>query len=310
MFADDIVLVILGPKWADAAAIFRLLTPTILVFGIINPLGWLLQSIGLQGRSLRIALVIAPLVIAAYLLGLPYGPNGVAFAYSAAMTLWLVPHVLWCLHGTIISPWELLLAASRPFLSCIVAAAFAFVVQFYLGQLQSPVCRLLLGGGVMLVGYLCMLLFVMGSEDVLFRASQGTENLPFREVDEGVGSRIHGGSSVMSQLKEGNWVEVRSKEEILSSLDKDGRLEGLPFMPQMFQYCGRRFKVFKRAHKTCDTVSGNTVGRKLSKGVHLDLRCDGQVYGGCQAACLIFWKEAWLKPANQQKELGRILIAR
>ena len=56
-------------------------------------------------------------------------------------------------------------------------------------------------------------------------------------------------------------MEVRSKEEILRTLDKSGRLEGLPFMPQMFQYCGQRFQVYKRAHKTCDTVSGHYVGR-------------------------------------------------
>jgi hypothetical protein len=104
----------------------------------------------------------------------------------------------------------------------------------------------------------------------------------------------------MSELRAGHWVEVRSKEEILRSLDKNGRLEGLPFMPQMFRYCGRQFRVFKRAHKTCDTVSGHYVGRWLSNGVHLDLRCDGQAYGGCQAACLIFWKEAWLKPIVQR----------
>ena len=54
----------------------------------------------------------------------------------------------------------------------------------------------------------------------------------------------------------GDWVEVRSKEEILETLDKNGRLDGLPFMPQMFKYCGQRFQVYKRAHKTCDTVSG------------------------------------------------------
>ena len=63
----------------------------------------------------------------------------------------------------------------------------------------------------------------------------------------------------MSGLRAGDWVEVRSKEEILRSLDKNGRLEGLPFMPQMFQYCGQRFRVFKRAHKTCDTDSGNSL---------------------------------------------------
>ena len=78
VLADDIILVVLGPKWREAASIFRLLAPTILVFGIINPLGWLLQSIGLQERSLKIAFVIAPLVCFAYLIGIPYGPNGVA----------------------------------------------------------------------------------------------------------------------------------------------------------------------------------------------------------------------------------------
>jgi hypothetical protein len=101
------------------------------------------------------------------------------------------------------------------------------------------------------------------------------------------------------KLCAGDWVEVRSKDEILATLDKSGRLEGLPLMPQMFKWCGRRFQVYKRAHKTCDTVTGDYVGRLLPNGIHLDLRCDGQAYGGCQAACLIFWKEAWLKPVKQ-----------
>jgi hypothetical protein len=95
----------------------------------------------------------------------------------------------------------------------------------------------------------------------------------------------------------GDWMEVRTKEEILRTLDKRGRMEGLPFMPQMFQYCGQRFQVFKRAHKTCDWVY-TVKSRRLPNGVHLDLRCDGEAYGGCQAGCLLYWKEAWLKPVN------------
>jgi hypothetical protein len=93
----------------------------------------------------------------------------------------------------------------------------------------------------------------------------------------------------------GDWVEVLSKEDILGTLDKNGRLDGLPFMPQMFNYCGQRFRIFKSADKTCDTVSGNYRGLRLQGGYHLNLRCDGQAYGGCQAGCLIFWKAAWLK---------------
>ena len=103
----------------------------------------------------------------------------------------------------------------------------------------------------------------------------------------------------MSKLRAGDWVEVRSKEEILRTLDKTGRLDDLPFMPQMFQHCGQRFKVFKRAHKTCDTIVGIPPGRRMPDGIHLNLRCDGKAYGGCQAACLIYWKETWLKSVNE-----------
>lgn len=100
-------------------------------------------------------------------------------------------------------------------------------------------------------------------------------------------------------LRTGDWVEVRSKAEILRSLDENGRLENLPFMPQMFQYCGQRFRVYRSAHKTCDTVNP-VAGRRLSRTVHLETRCDGKAYGGCQAACLIFWKEAWLKAVSEE----------
>ena len=159
-FADDIILVLLGPKWTDAATIFRLLSPTMMVFGIINPMSWLLLSIGLYGRSFRIALVIAPLLIISYVVGLPFGASGVAFAYSAAMTLWLVPHILWCLHGTAISPRDIFLASSRPFLSAIVAAAFTFGAQMYLGEWVSPLSRLALEAGIMVLIYFLLLLFV------------------------------------------------------------------------------------------------------------------------------------------------------
>src|SRR5439155_8460114 len=91
LFADDLVLVVLGPKWTAAAPIFRLLAPTILTFAIVNPLGWLISSLGMAARGLRMALVIAPIMIAGYIVGLPYGPKGVAFAYSTVMLLWVIP---------------------------------------------------------------------------------------------------------------------------------------------------------------------------------------------------------------------------
>ena len=95
-------------------------------------------------------------------------------------------------------------------------------------------------------------------------------------------------------LRAGEIVEVRSKDEILRTLDENGRLDELPFMPEMLKYCGKRFKVYKRADKACDTI-GNTGCRRMKNSVHLqDIRCDGEFHGGCGAGCLLFWKEGWL----------------
>jgi hypothetical protein len=96
-------------------------------------------------------------------------------------------------------------------------------------------------------------------------------------------------------LRVGELVEVRSGSEILATLDEHGELEALPFMPEMLQFCGRRFRVDKIALKLCDTINWSGMYR-MDHAVHLaGVRCDGQAHGGCQAGCLIYWKEAWLK---------------
>ena len=100
----------------------------------------------------------------------------------------------------------------------------------------------------------------------------------------------------------GELVEVRSASDILATLDESGSVDGLPFMPEMLQYCGKRYRIYKSAHKTCDTIESYCI-RRMSNAVHLEgLRCDGQAHGGCQAACLLFWKTDWLKrvPSSSQ----------
>ena len=173
LFADDVVFVLLGPKWTDAVAIVRLLAPTIVIFAIINPLGWLIYSIGLVARSLKIALVFAPLMITGCVIGLPYGPKGVAFAYSAVMTLWVIPHILWCVHRTPISPRDILIAVSRPLASGIVAGGLAFGVRLMCAQSVSPVARFVLESSVLLVTFFGVLLFVTGQKSLYLDLVRG-----------------------------------------------------------------------------------------------------------------------------------------
>lgn len=100
----------------------------------------------------------------------------------------------------------------------------------------------------------------------------------------------------------GEWVVVRSREEILATLDEQACLDGLPFQPEMLPFCGRRLRVAKVAHKTCDNIR-KTGGRRMRDAVHLEgARCDGASHGGCQADCVFFWREAWLRREDEAPE--------
>jgi hypothetical protein len=99
-------------------------------------------------------------------------------------------------------------------------------------------------------------------------------------------------------------VTVRSKEEILSTLDEDGCVDGMPFMPEMLRFCGRQYVVRAVAHKTCDTERIMGTSRRMAAAVHLaDLRCDGSSHGGCEAECTLFWKDVWLKPTSGGEDI-------
>lgn len=105
-----------------------------------------------------------------------------------------------------------------------------------------------------------------------------------------------------ARLRAGDVVTVRAKEEILAMLDADGKLEKLPFMPEMLEFCGRQFRIAAVAHKTCDPAH-KTGGRRLENAVHLEgLRCSGAAHGGCQASCLLFWKTDWLKRVDDDSQ--------
>lgn len=93
----------------------------------------------------------------------------------------------------------------------------------------------------------------------------------------------------------GQLVEVLNAAEIAATLDANGPLDGLPFMAEMLAFCGRRMRVQRRADRTC---VGQFGFRRMRAAVFLQAaRCDGSGHDGCARACLLFWKEAWLKPA-------------
>ena len=121
-------------------------------------------------------------------------------------------------------------------------------------------------------------------------------------------------------FRPGDEVFVRTPAEILATLDARGALRGLPFMPEMVDACGQRFRVARRLEKTC--VEGY-LNRRFPENdvVFLDtMRCSGDHHDACKRGCMVFWKESWLRRASpgeaplpideseRQKLLGRLEV--
>jgi hypothetical protein len=104
----------------------------------------------------------------------------------------------------------------------------------------------------------------------------------------------------VTRLRPGDLVEVKAPDEILQTLDANGTLDHLPFMPEMAEFCGQKFRVSKRVVKICTSGSGSSMRAFRNDDVVLldGLRCSGADHDGCQKACMILWREAWLRKAE------------
>jgi O-antigen/teichoic acid export membrane protein len=161
LFADDVVLVFLGRRWLDAAGLLRLLAPTILVFALINPLGWLMLATGRTMRSLKIALVLAPVVIAGYSIGLAGGASGVALGFSAAMVLLAPPTVCWATHGTPITARDIFNQVAPLLIPIGASAGIVLALGTSIRQLHAAPVRLIVETSVLVAVYLFVLLVAM-----------------------------------------------------------------------------------------------------------------------------------------------------
>jgi PST family polysaccharide transporter len=161
IFAEEIVRLLLGQKWMEAAPLLRLLMPMVLGFALMNPFGWFLMATGRARRSLNISFLIAPTVLLAVLAGVRHGSKGVAFAYSLAIMLVVIPVIAWAIHGTGITLRAYGHTVKSPLLSGLIAGVCGLCVKLAFGALLSAIPLLIVGVCVVLGVYVWLLLVVM-----------------------------------------------------------------------------------------------------------------------------------------------------
>jgi hypothetical protein len=112
-----------------------------------------------------------------------------------------------------------------------------------------------------------------------------------------------------SALRPGDLVVVRDATEVQATLDDQGKLNRLPFMPEMLSFCGQVFVVHRRIDKINDWIAGNEIRRLKNVVTLIDVRCNGTEHGGCDAACHVLWNERWLRRlpgTNREREAATV----
>jgi PST family polysaccharide transporter len=90
----DVIRLLLGPNWGPAGDIFMLFGPGIGVMLLYNTHSWVHLSIGTPDRWLRWVIVELTVTGLLFLVGLRFGPAGIAAAWTASFWILTIP-ALW-----------------------------------------------------------------------------------------------------------------------------------------------------------------------------------------------------------------------
>ncbi len=142
--ADEIVHIVLGPGWEEAAGIFRFLAPAAFAGTTWVVSAWAYQSLGHVGRSLKVAVVSTPILLAFFAVGSLWGAEEVAAALSIHSVLAVLPVIAICYKGTFLSVRDLLAAVWRPVTGSLLAGGVAWILPELAAPGLSTVPSLLL----------------------------------------------------------------------------------------------------------------------------------------------------------------------
>ena len=161
IFSDDVIRLLLGPKWLSAVGIFRLLAPAALMGAVLNPFGWLFISSGRADRQFYFGIFWTGLIILAFAAGLRFGPGGVAAGYSIASCILALPLCIYAIRGTAIRISDLSRAMQPPLAAVIPAALAAWALKAGLPAAVPSFGRLMAGCLAFSAIYAFVLLVVM-----------------------------------------------------------------------------------------------------------------------------------------------------
>jgi hypothetical protein len=101
-------------------------------------------------------------------------------------------------------------------------------------------------------------------------------------------------------LRPGELVEVKSKDEIVQTLDSTNRNRGMTFDAEMLKYCGRQARVLRRVERIIDEQTGRMMHLRSPCIILQDVICASDYHRLCPRGIYPYWREIWLRRVSDQ----------
>jgi PST family polysaccharide transporter len=159
--AQPVIVLLLGHQWREAAPVFRILVIAALGQLLFESIIWLFVSRGQSGRLFKLLLVISPIIVGSFAIGLPFGIKGVALSGSlvfVAIFPWMLRYAFRGTHlnlqrlgqaircpialslaGVLSAEIALHLIAPQRIVSQLLVVALGFATAYSLSALVRPV---------------------------------------------------------------------------------------------------------------------------------------------------------------------------
>lgn len=175
--ADEVVLLLLGPQWTAAVPVFRWLAPAAFL-GTLNIVpGWLCVSLGHTERQVHWALAAAPITVGAFVIGLRWGIEGVAAAFSLTWCLLLIVFMAYACRGTPVRFRNIGLAVWRPAAACGIAGCVVAAMRTSWATHGSSVIAFLTHGALFTLVFAGAILILPSGPESVRRLANHVKSL-------------------------------------------------------------------------------------------------------------------------------------
>ena len=166
--SENIIRLLLGEKWMDANAIFKILAVSAFIQAVESTRGLTLISLGLSKKYLKFGIFTSAVFVLAFAIGVRWGARGVAISYVIADYLIMIPSLWYCFRGTPVSLIGFLKSISQPALAGLAATAVIFFAYKCLLASWSDILVTCTCFSTSLLIYLLVLCFMPGGIRMLF----------------------------------------------------------------------------------------------------------------------------------------------